>query len=678
MSKRKRTQQPRQAPVTPAPTRDIAGGKPGHPAWLLLGVIALLLLIIGVYLPSMHGQFLMDDEAKILFNPDIRDWNHLGAKLIHRYEQSRTYDEKVQAFQHNDPSRPVVFWTFALNYHFGKLDVFGYHLVNVLLHCFNTLLLWLLSFYIWRLLFNKQSLFFSWLVAAIFALHPINTGTVSYIFSRSDLLATFFFLLALLLFYATFRGERRRYGLYALSLVCFILSLCSKQSSATFPLAMLAFDVMLVSNFSLDGLSRRKFLHLGYWLMLAGYLIARYCYFGQMGDLEAWAPWPAYNYAITQPFSLVKYLQLLLVPVGLCLDHGIDAAQSIAEPKILLSMLVVIALGVGVYRAYRKRTEPNKLVLFYAAWFVLAIAPTSTFLPTTAVLVENRMYLPGVAWAGLFVLVYYLLWQAATRRGAGWRAAVLALIILHLGILSAVTFVHNGIFQTKEKMWLDVDRLYPDRDRTQTALASVYYFEKHDNDKALARYEELVSIDNRAHKLVPRDSYHNIGAIYYKKGNLAQGEERKAYLDKAEEAFKNELALYPDSSATLKDLANMYYCEQRLAEAEKEYRECLRLDPKNEQACYEVGCLYQNSGRITDAMAVYQQALALNPGDIAVLDNCASLYAVQNQEEKAITMFQHVLKLDAHNQQAGAQLMMIYRKLNQPEKAAAVARQLQQ
>lgn len=179
MSKRKRTQQPRQAPVTPAPTRDIAGGKPGHPAWLLLGVIALLLLIIGVYLPSMHGQFLMDDEAKILFNPDIRDWNHLGAKLIHRYEQSRTYDEKVQAFQHNDPSRPVVFWTFALNYHFGKLDVFGYHLVNVLLHCFNTLLLWLLSFYIWRLLFNKQSLFFSWLVAAIFALHPINTGTVS-------------------------------------------------------------------------------------------------------------------------------------------------------------------------------------------------------------------------------------------------------------------------------------------------------------------------------------------------------------------------------------------------------------------------------------------------------------------------------------------------------------------
>lgn len=595
----------------------IVPGKVTHPAYILLWFILLCGLVFTVYSPSMHGQFILDDVSKIQNNPDMRDWDHIWDKLIHRYPASKTLDEMVQARSHNDPSRPIVYLTFMANYHWGRSHTIGYHLVNVLLHCLNVLLFWLLTLDIWQVIFKKRSYLFPCIIATLFAIHPINTSVVSYIFSRSDLLATFFFLSALLLFIHTFRPEKPRVGYYALSIVCFIISLGSKQSAATFPVVVLVYDYMLMSNYSLVGIRKRKWFHLGLWLVVLVYLVTRFLYFGKVGDLEAAEPWPMYNYFITQPFSIMKYFQLILVPVGLCLDHGIAAARSIFEPAILLSWLGVIGIITAVVYAYRRRAQPTAtLVVWYAVWFFLAIAPTTSFLPTTAVVVENRVYLAGFAWAGMIGLGYYLLWQA-TERSMWARRVVVAMIVLHIGILCGVSFVHNDVFSTGEKLWLSADQLYPRHTRTQQNLGEVYLFDKKDYDKAIYHYEELIDIENKAGRLVPKNIYRNLASMYYWRGDRVR----------AEEDYKQELELYPDNLDAHENLALVYCDENRLKEAEAEYRICLRYDPQFERAYYVIGCECGNTGRLAEAAEAFRHALLLNPNDLVVRQNLAKLTA---------------------------------------------------
>ena len=612
-------------------------GAPVRPAYLVLWFVLLCGLVFCVYAPALHGEFMLDDVSKVQNNPDIRDWDQLWSNLIHRYPVTRTLEEKFQADMHNDPSRPVVSLTYALNYHWGKDHTFGYHLVNLLLHCVNILLFWLLTCYIWLHIFKKRSVFFPCVVATLFAIHPVNSAVVSYIYSRSDLLATLFFLSALLLFY-TFAGNTRRIGLYVLTILCFLLSLLSKQSTATFPLVALVFDYMILSDFSLAGLRKRQYFHLGLWLVLFGYLLARVLYFGQVGDLEAAETWPAYNYAITQPFSIMKYLQLILVPIGLCLDHGLDAARSLFEPRIIWSCLGIIGIIAGVRYAYRRRTPPDKMVVFYAIWFFLAIAPTSTILPTTAVLVENRIYLAGVAWAGLFGLGYLVLWQAA-QHTALWRNALIGLFIVHLGILSGITYVHNDAFRTREKMWLSADQLYPRRSRTQQGLGDVYLYDKQDYEKATEHYEELVEIDQHLHRPVPMNIFHNLGSMYVWKGDSAKAAKdyptAQADYQKGVDDYQHELALYPDSLAAHKDLAFTFCVLNRYPDAEREYRECLRLDPQCERAYYVIGACCQNTGRIAEALEDYRHALALDPNDAGVQKNLAQLTAALQRGGRA-------------------------------------------
>ena len=260
----------------------------------------------------------------------------------------------------------------------------------MLLHCGNALLIWLLSCQLWWLIFKQRMTFFPFLIALFYAIHPVNTTTVSYAFSRSDVLQTFFYLSALLLFNATFTQPKQRYWAYGLSIPCFALSMLSKQSAATFPLIVLVFDFLVLSDCRIDPLRRRLGFHLGYWAVLLCYLTGRYAYFGGLGDLEAWKPIPAFSYCITQPFSIVKYLQLILVPIGLCSDHGIAPAVTLSDPRVASCWLFLAAVLATAVWAYRKRTPPARIAVFYIVWFFLTIAPTTSFLPTTAVVVENR------------------------------------------------------------------------------------------------------------------------------------------------------------------------------------------------------------------------------------------------------------------------------------------------
>ncbi|MEW6557617.1 MAG: hypothetical protein AB1349_09715 [Elusimicrobiota bacterium] len=225
----------------------------------IIYIISIIIITILVYLPSFKVPFILDDIAKIVDNPDIRNFKNLKTKLIYPYS-------KKHVWERNDPSRPVVYLTFTLNYFFGKLNPFGYHLVNLTVHIFNVILIFILTKKIISFLSQypnfpiSQFQFFSFLVALFFAVHPVNTSAVTYIFGRSVVLSTFFYLLALLLFIETIK----KYSLISqslnlsISVLCFILALFSRQDAVTLPAIILIFDCIFLSDYKISELLKKR------------------------------------------------------------------------------------------------------------------------------------------------------------------------------------------------------------------------------------------------------------------------------------------------------------------------------------------------------------------------------------------------------------------------------------
>src|SRR5439155_5319508 len=148
--------------------------------------------------------------------------------------------------------------TFALNYKFGGQEVWGYHLVNLLLHLLNGILIYFVA----KKLFSKAGvnpdrvMIFSLLAAAFFLTHPVQTESVTYISSRSELLSTAFYLIALL---AVVHQPAPKMGfLFSLLIgVIFLLGLGAKETVISLPAAILLYDWLFESNGRIGGLRRR-------------------------------------------------------------------------------------------------------------------------------------------------------------------------------------------------------------------------------------------------------------------------------------------------------------------------------------------------------------------------------------------------------------------------------------
>src|SRR6266478_7438822 len=249
-------------------------------------VTALVVLVFVAYWNSLGGGFHFDDQG-IFLDPGIMS-SGFGWRILRLMQ-----------------TRPLTFLSFHWNYLAGGRAPQGFHLVNVLIHAGNTVLVMLIA----RRRFNAS---LTLLAAALFAIHPLQSQAVNYVFERATLLAAFFALLSLLFFL----HERYRWVVAAYG-----LSLLAKEETIALPAFLLLYDVV----------RRRQRAGWGYYavmLGLAALVTARLSYvlhtfpearlgFGTRGV-------PAISYALTQCRVIWIYLRLFVLPIGLNLEHDVD------------------------------------------------------------------------------------------------------------------------------------------------------------------------------------------------------------------------------------------------------------------------------------------------------------------------------------------------------------------
>src|SRR3989339_240170 len=587
--------------------------KPNSLMGFAIGLVVIATII--VYHNSLKAPFIFDDMAKIVNNPDIQQLSNLKTKLIYKYSENN------KVFERNDPSRPLVYLTFTLNYYFGKLNPFGYHLFNLIIHIFNAILVFFLAKKIISGIYEKGSTplenvnnkvggkpcganggskspfcnnvrelysltgltLFPFLVSLLFAIHPINTNTVTYIFSRSDLLATFFYISSLLLFIKVIEKNLSIFksfnSLYILSLICFILAIFSKQIAVTLPAIILIYDYIFLSNFKISKIIEKKYYHIPYWLLFIGYLAFRYFYLGDIGDIEAESTWNRYDYLIIQPYIILRYLKMLLIPIGLSIHHFVNPLK-LLELRTIISFLSLIVIFYVIYLIYKKKTNTSKLILFSILWFFIILSPTSSIFPTTSPLVENRLYLSGIGFFIILVFVYFSIFKSFKLSNI-----IIFPICIYILLLGYCTIKRNYLYQYPLLLWQNVILQYPNNTIAHNSSGNLLF--------NLKRYEEA----EREYREAIRTNA-NYAEAYYNLGLLLKKTKR---YEEAEKEYRRAIRINTNHVKAHNNLGVLLYNTKRYEEAEKEYRKAIEISPNYIEAHNNLGVLLYNTKRYEEA-----------------------------------------------------------------------------
>ena len=460
--------------------------------WEITG--ALVVLAIVVYLPSFNAWFFLDDFRIILENPALQ--NVFDPIAVWRFSEPRF----------------IASLTLAANYTLHGDAVFGYHLVNFVIHCGAAAAVGLLSQALLRTpaVAARAQLWahwIPWITAAIYLLHPLQTQAVTYIVQRYTSLMALFYLAALAAFaWGRLRGS---WKLYLATAVFAGLAILSKQTAATLPLAIVLLELVFFRRLtprgvSLVALTSALGVILTFWLLtLPAFDITGLTReTGQISRLD---------YLATQMEVLWRYIGLFFMVGEQRLEYVIPVANGFMRPLTILMALGHLGLITAGFLAWRRAP----LVAFGILLYYLAHAIESSFLPIIDVAFEHRTYLPNAGFALAAATALAWLGSRVTR----WRVGAIVTVAV-LVLLAGTTWARNSLWADQIEFLRAETRLSPTSQRAWTSLGKELMREG-DHREALKALEQAADIAERHEdgQLRPPTLLNMIFALHYTERN---------------------------------------------------------------------------------------------------------------------------------------------------------------
>ncbi len=665
------------------------------PFFLLLGAI------LGFYQPSFSGEFVFDDRGNILQNPRLRTlWPPWGP-MAHS-------------------SRPLTQLTFALNYALGQGNVFGYHLVNLLIHLLATLVL----FGILRRTFTTRPLLSRYgairtplatAIALVWAIHPIQTASVTYIVQRAESLMGLFYLLTLYCSLRSFGAPSHRLWPKLAIAACF-LGMLSKPIMVTAPLLILLYDRAFFLTPFKQLLSKRKGLYGGLaatWGILLIILLLPHESVHSVGEEAGFSP---LQYAATQPGVLLHYLKLVFWPHPLLLDPQWPPLQDFRQfllPGIPVGLLLLATL---------LSLRPYPQLSYLGAWFFLILAPTSSFFPLNDPAYEHRMYLPLLAPITLTLLGGWEILRRGISSPALQKSLACTLLIAAALPLGWRTRERNKEYKDGTTLWKQIVDQRPSNARGLHNLGETLY-RKGRVEEAITLYRKAIEIEpiyptalynlglalakqGRAKEAIPSyrrsleiepnspechyqlglalagqgsngeatacfqeavklrplypEAHYQLGIALEKQGRF---QEAAAHLQQAQEYRRNEETRHVNQGAALLN-------QGRFGEAVQQFQQALEVNPQSLVAHYNLGLALLNQGNPEEAIGHFSYALAIDPGDVETRIELGVALLQQGRDHESAEEFFEVLRQNPNNPRAHHNLAVVLRKMGRTEEAA--------
>jgi tetratricopeptide (TPR) repeat protein len=471
----------------------------------------------------------------------------------------------------------LTFSSFWVEYHLWGLHALGYHLVNVLLHALNAIL-------VWRLL-RRLSVPGALLAAAVFALHPVHVESVAWVAERKNVLSGLFYLLSLSC-YMRFLGVARAdspaevqpspWSCYALAFLFFLCALASKTVTATLPAA-----ILLIQWWRNGRVGRQELLWAAPFLaaglgagLLTGHL-ERYTV-GAVGP--EWAMSPLAR-GLVAGRAFWFYAGKLAWPARLTFIYPRWAVDPSAWPHYLFPLAAVAALaGLWTLRG-RIGRGPLAAVLFFAVTLSPALGFFDVFPMRYSYVADHFQYL-----ASLGLIVLAAAGAARLLLVPGWSMPAAGAALLALGVL---TWSQAGVYHDIERVWTDTIAKNPACSMAHNNLA-VLRARQGRLDDSIAEFERALASQ-------PEDAeiHYNLGIVLAQQGRD----------DEEAAQYREALAIRPDYAEARNNLGDVLMRQGRLDEAIAQYRQALALQPDYAEARFNLGLALARQGRKPGATA---------------------------------------------------------------------------
>jgi tetratricopeptide (TPR) repeat protein len=603
---------------------------------VLMGALFVALMLV-VYWPAVRGSFIWDDDAYVTDNPLLTAPDGWQRIWFSAHSQSQFF--------------PLAFTTLRLEHALWGLNPLGYHLVNVLLHAANVMLVWVVL--------RKLAVPGAWIAAALFAFHPVQVESVAWITELKNIQSASFYLLALLLWLRFLRAETAaRWSCYWLTLLFYLLALLSKTTACTLPAALL-----LVPWMQGERIGWRRVLQVVPFLVLG---VAA-------GLVSIW--WESHlgNYRedVGQTLTLVQrmliasralwfYAAKLAWPVDLTFSYP-HWQVSVSDPAnyVWLTGCVAVAFMLWFWRKIVGRRLIGAVFFFVATLSpLLGFIPLYTFrysyvadhyqyvasIGLLALAAAGLSRMPRVFSAALLAALGVLTWEQAhiyrdqtalwqdtlAKNPASWMAHN------NLGLI----FKSEGEFDPAIRHYRETIRLKPDFAQGRYNLGIVL-FKQGQADEAIAQLQEAIRLD-------PHDS-----RAYY---NYAIALDGTGRADEAIKQYEEAIRLKPDYIGARINLGLAFSQQGRIDEALAQFLEAVRLAHDDAEARNNLGAVLRAKGRLDDAIQQFQEALRLNPDHALAHANLGSVLLKEGRTDEAISQLQEALRLNPDDADARSSL----------------------
>jgi protein O-mannosyl-transferase len=588
-----------------------------HQLKVVVSLLVLFTALILAYLNSFKGVWVLDDHGTFAENPTLTS---LIASLSPPHNGTPI------------AGRPITNFSFALNRALLGESLLALHVGNFTIHLLAAFCLYgILRYTLIKLSAATidQCNFFAVVVTLLWAVHPLNTESVTYLSQRAESLMGLFYLFTL---YAFIRYSSTNSLFWCmLSLGACLLGMGTKEVMVTAPFIIFVYDWFFVGkNFS-EIVAKRK----TYYLLLVLTWIALAVLVTGSGDRAGTAGFSSsvswWAYAFTQIKALGIYLKLAIWPAGLIADYGRILGGSGFEIFFSLFVLVLL-LGATLILTFRRSPWG-----FCGIWFFVILSPSSSFVPvSTEIIAEHRMYLPlvGVI-VGVTSLIYFFI-KRFTRNSILNFFLISILSFSAITALVATTYNRNTVYLSVLNFWKDV------------ALKAPYNAGALNNyGNALAEIGDLKNAEimyKESIKLVPAYMDANVDL-----GNLLVREGR---IDEAVTCYHVAISTPPTSIFERKALGNVAYRAAnalldhgRHSESLEFYRVATQMQPNLVDARVNYGGVLAELGYYSEAAVQFKEAIHLEPNSADIHNNLGGVYAQMGRMVEAKKEFETALNL---------------------------------
>ncbi len=620
---------------SPSPEVEVRGCMPNH-RWIILACLIMAVATFTVYGDlGTHNFINFDDDVYVTDNPLV--------------QHGLTPEGLSWAFTtlHSGNWHPLTWFSHMLDCQLFGLNPRGHHLTNLVFHIANSLLLFL-----W-LLHLTRTLGCSFLVAALFALHPMHVESVAWVAERKDVLSTFFWLLTMWAY--VWYVKRPGLGRYLLILVCFSLGLMAKPMLVTLPFALLLLDFWPLGRLSLKGPAPGVASAMSYpgvtikrlvWekspLFVISAISIVVTFYAQKvaGAVFSLHALPIPIRLANAMLIYVSYLGKMFWPAHLALLYPLLRHNL----PIWQALVAGLDLAVLTYLTLRQaRRHPYLLVGWL--WYLGTMLPVIGLVQVgNQAMADRYTYVP---FTGLFIMVAY----GMADLGARWRPSRFLLPVSAGVVLSAsmiCTWVQVSYWRDSSSLYehtLKVTRSNPlIHNNLGAALAAQGKL-----DQAVAHYAEAL-------RLNPDyvEAHYNLGIAL-----AAQGK-----MDEAVAHFAQVMSLRPDYAKAHNNSGRALEVQGKLNQAVDYYNEALRLNPDYAKVHYNLGAALAAQGKLDQAESQYAEALRLEPDYAKARNNLGLALVKQGRIDDAIIIFQDALKINPHD--TTAQKMLNILKAQRP------------